>query len=340
MYRVRVFPALCAGAVAVAACSIDESSAAVTDPNTTLPPAVTTTIPPTTTTTTTTALPTTTTTTATTQPPASTTTLPPPSGVPSAAPVPLIAGSAGSGGWLPLGSWSGTAWQPAPSPPATPPPEEEGETPLDPFIAPGTALAIIGLQAQATNGATNGASRACIDLRAGPTVDTPVAVPAPPGFGYSAVALPTPTWPLQPRPVVVITADIPGYQAAGEAAFADAPVDATQGEVEQIVLADLDGDGDEEALVVFEHVDPSAATGAPGDLAAVVAIEGNFVATDAATEPTPITTRYRILDVADLNGDGLMEVVVRRWFFEGAAVFVYSYDGNTFTEALSAGCGT
>ena len=189
----------------------------------------------------------------------------------------------------------------------------------------------------------------CIDLRVGPTVDTPVAVPAPPGFGYSALALPTPTWPLQPRPVVVITADIPGYQAAGEAAFADAPVDATLGEVEQIVLADLDGDGDEESLVVFEHVDPAAATGAPGDLAAVVAIdtatgasaaiEGNFVALDAAPDPPPITSRYRILDVADLNGDGLMEVVVHRWFFEGAAVVVFAYDGTTFTEALAAGCG-
>ncbi len=345
MHRIRLLAALCAGALVVASCSTDESSAAVTDPNATLRPS--TTLPPTTVPPTTTTEPpaTTTTTTTTTEPPPPTTTLPPPSGVPSAAPVPLIAGSAGPGGWLPLGSWTGTGWQAAP-----PPPPPEDETPPDPFIAPETALAIVGLQAQATGGTTGAADVACEPLGVvGPTVDTPVAVPAPPGFGYSAVALPTPTWPLQPRPVVVITADIPGYQAAGEAAFTDAPVDATLGEVEQILLADLDGDGDEEALVVFEHVDPTAATGAPGDLAAVLAIdtaagtsaaiEGNFVAVDAAAEPIPIIARYRIIDVADLNGDGLMEVVVHRWLFDAAAAVVYTYDGAAFTEVLSAVCG-
>ena len=61
----------------------------------------------------------------------------------------------------------------------------------------------------------------------------------------------------------------------GEAAFTGESIDATQGDIEQLVVADLDGDGDDEALASFEFVQPSAGPGAPGDLAALLLVDVN-----------------------------------------------------------------
>jgi hypothetical protein len=53
-----------------------------------------------------------------------------------------------------------------------------------------------------------------------------------------------------------------------------------------------------------------------------------------------VLERYRILDVADLNGDGRMEVLVHAWYYEGASVIVYTYDDDgELTEVLATGCG-
>jgi len=203
------------------------------------------------------------------------------------------------------------------------------------------------LQAGATEGVTGENTEACFDDRVGPTIAASVNAPTPPGFGYSAVALPA-IWPLQPRPVASVDAAVPAYEAAGQAVFAADPVDAALGAVDQIVLADLDGDGDEEALVVFEYVDPNGITGTPGDLSALLLID---TATGASTTvastfvgplvegATPIIDRFRVLGVADLNGDGRMEAVIHSWYYEGAVALVFEYDGASLTEVLGAGCG-
>jgi hypothetical protein len=116
------------------------------------------------------------------------------------------------------------------------------------------------------------------------------------------------------------------------------------------VVTDLDGDGDDEALLAFEFVQPSAGPGTPGDLSAVVlvdtatrnasAVRRTF--TDQRLRPgdaLPDTERSRVIDVADYNGDGVAEVAVHSWYSEGARVTVYEYDGAVLTAVLDAGCG-
>lgn len=257
--------------------------------------------------------------------------------MPVAGPIPLLVGGA-DGGWLSLGSWESASWQSAFT--------SDGD-PIDPAVAAGSTMAITGLQAGATDGVTGENTEACFDGRVGPTMSASVNAPTPPGFGYSAVALPA-IWPLQPRPVASVDAVVPAYEAAGQAVFAADPIDASVGAVEQIVLADLDGDGDEEALVVFEHVDTTGITGTPGDLSALLLID---TATGASTTVastfvgpleegvTPVIDRFRVLDVADLNGDGLMEPVIHTWYYEGTAALVFEYDGASLSEVLGAGCG-
>jgi len=314
-------------AVIVAGCTTEEQS----NPGPTL----------TSTTSTTTIAPTTTSTTVapTTTLPADTTTTTAPTG-PIDAVVPLLVGGSDSTGWLFLGAWQEDRWQAATDP---------SGNPIRPGISAGSAFAVSNLDSE-TAAVVGDNTEACFDGRVGPTIDVVVASPDPPGYGYNAVAVLQQAWPLKPRPVAVTAKAPDAYRALAAAAFAGEPVDASTGNIEQLVVADLDGDGDDEALVSFESVQPSAGPGAPGDLAALHLIDVSTRETDTVLlstvdlqlpedGPFPIIERYRVLDVADLNGDGLMEVVVHAWYYEGASVLVYTYDGSKLTEVLATGCG-
>ena len=305
----------------------------------------------TTSTTTTTAPPSTTTVTVPeTTEPVETTTTPPttlPAG-PADELVPLFIGGAERVGWLFLGAWQQDRWQEATDP---------SGNPIRPGIEAGAQFTVSNLDGE-TSVALGENTEACFDERVGPAIDIDVAAPDPPGYGYSAVAVFSRPWPLKPRPVAVTSTAPDTYQALGEAAFVDNTVDATRGDIEQVVIGDLDGDGDDEAMAAFEFVQPSAGPGAPGDLAALLLIDVgtrtadtvllSTVAQDVTSTVAPDVTddgavariaRSRVLDVADLNGDGRMEVLVHAWYFEGASVLVYTYDGNDLTEVLATGCG-
>jgi hypothetical protein len=324
--------------IALAAVAAACSSEATSTPGPTLTTMVTTTTTAPTTTTTTIAATTTTEATTTTTA-ATTTTLP---AGPANAVVPLFVGGADSSGWLSLGAWQQTRWQRSSDP---------SGTPITPGVSSGTEFTVTNLAGETT--ATVGANvEACFDGRVGPTVDADVTAPDPPGFGYNAVAVLDQPWELKPRQVATVDENVPAaYQALGEAAFAAEPVDPALGSIEQLVVADLDGDGEDEALMVFEYVQPSL-IGAPGDLAALLLVDvGSRTAetvvlstidmapADPASTDIRAIDRFRVLDVADLNGDGRMEVIVHSWYYEGAAVGVFEYDGATITEVLSTGCG-
>jgi len=320
--------ALAAISMVAAACTTEESS----NPAPTL-----------TSTTSSTSTTSTTTVPATTTPPstvADTTTVPEPTlpAGPVDAVVPLFTGG-DEGGWLYLGSWQFDQWLEAA--------DDEG-TEIVPSISPGTPATISNLDLE-TAGSFGAPTDSCFDDRTGPTVDIVVAAPEPPGYGYPAVALPTPSWALKPRPVAVSASGPDTYETLGQEAFAGDPVDATLGAVEQLVVTDLDGDGDDEALVIFEYIQSVDDPGTRGDMASLLLVDAvtrgastvqqNFVDADLDPDDFPAIERYRILDVADLNGDGRMEVVVHAWYYEGASVVIYTYDGAELSVVLANGCG-
>lgn len=257
---------------------------------------------------------------------------------PTDALVPLLIGGP-DGGWLSLGAWEFDQWAEA---------VDASGNPVAPSIGPGTAVTVSNL-GPSTTGQLGESARldACFDERVGPTIDVTVALPDPPGFGYAALALPTPSWDLTPRPLAVLRRAPPAYEALGVDAFTGDPVDASLGAVDQLVVTDLDGDGDDEALVVFEYVQADSIGGAPGDLASVLLVDAttresstvrkSFVDKDLGDNA--LIERFRILDVADYNGDAVMEVAVHAWYDEGSSVIVFGYDGTELTEVLAAGCG-
>jgi hypothetical protein len=47
----------------------------------------------------------------------------------------------------------------------------------------------------------------------------------------------------------------------------------------------------------------------------------------------------QLVDLLDLNGDGKLEIVIASRYYEGAATFIYTYNGGMVEEALVTGCG-
>jgi hypothetical protein len=333
MIRRRLLALALGVAIVGAACTTEQSS----NPGPTLTSTTSTTLPVTTTT----AAATVTTVDTTADITAASTTISPDTTGPSApsdALVPLLIGGS-DGGWLSLGAWEFDQWVDA---------VDANGDPVAPSIGPGTAVTVSNLEPD-TTGLLGESAEACFDERVGPTIDVTVPQPDPPGFGYAAVALPTPSWDLTPHPLAVSPRAPAAYETLGEEAFTGDPVDASLGAVDQLVVTDLDGDGDDEALMVFEYVEADSNRGAPGDLASVLLVDAttresstvlaSFVDEDLGPLDLPLIERFRILDVADYNGDAIMEVAVHAWYFEGSSVIVFEYDGTELTEVLSAGCG-
>jgi hypothetical protein len=307
--------------------SIADTSATPLDSNTTTPPGASTT-----TVVTTTAAPTT-------EAPVAATTAPPRPTTDVAA---AFIGGAGDNFWLPLGYWDGSDWVQQ---------GEEGEsTPLEFPAATGDALRTTGLDLAPAASTLGASGEACFDGRIGFSVGVSVPTPEPPGFGYAAIGV-VGDWEIQPRPARQVGLEIEEYRQIGARFANELGVDGTLGEVVQVVRTDLDGDGMEEVLVTFEHAEESI-LGAPGDYSIVYVrapqiggpvldsvVFSWFVEPDLPEEEIPFMMMARVLGVADLNGDGRMEVALHTWYYEGAGVTVFEFDGDGLTQVMGNGCG-
>jgi hypothetical protein len=120
----------------------------------------------------------------------------------------------------------------------------------------------------------------------------------------------------------------------------------------RVVHVDLDGDGTEELLIAATRLggegDFPAPSVAAGDYSLVIArasVAGVERTIELAAEYYPkdqefaAPNRHTLLAVADLNGDGRMEVVVDSKYYEGQSIVAYSLAGEQAEEVLSVGCG-
>ncbi|MGH9085576.1 MAG: hypothetical protein ACRDYW_08990, partial [Acidimicrobiales bacterium] len=155
---------------------------------------------------------------------------------------------------------------------------------------------------------------------------------------------------LVPRPVDALPSH-PTYVAVAAAALADLGVEDPGTELRQVVRTDFEGDGRDEVLLVAERVsDPDALLGEPGDHSVVLlrqVVEGNVVTTvvaeatvagplDDERTSLPVT---RIVAVADLNGDGVMELVTQGRGRDGSRTSVHRVDPRGgVEELLSVAC--
>ncbi len=257
-----------------------------------------------------------------TTPPTSEITAPPPAGDRPTGPIVALEGV--------LGTWSGTEWVRWE---ATPPYGDEYQiVRLDEPIS--TAVGAAGVDCSP-------AGLPSIDI--GLEFDADPLAPEP--IGVTGVADP------RPRAVEVLDPTASVYRDAAVEVVAGLGVADPAPQVSQVVRGDLDGDGSAEVVVVAERLsDPDGLLAGDGDYSVAFAqrVVGGDVQTtviassiaDPRPEMTPFVEVYRVSALADLNGDGRMEVVVNGRYYEGSMTYVHELrpDG-TLPEVLSAGCG-
>lgn len=120
-------------------------------------------------------------------------------------------------------------------------------------------------------------------------------------------------------------------------------------QIQQILRVDLDGDSVDEVLITANHFDgglfPSVAAGDYSLVALRKVIDGSVrtIMIEESYFPRPqefvAPNSFLIAGILDLNGDGVMEVVVDSQYYEGAATLVYEIKGEDAEAVLGTGCG-
>jgi len=119
--------------------------------------------------------------------------------------------------------------------------------------------------------------------------------------------------------------------------------------ISQILRVDLEGDGTDEVLISASHfVEPTGHSVEPGDYSLVIMrkVVGNSVETIPILEDyyhqevvTQFPLTYTGAFTADLNGNGVLEIVigVERW--ESLGMMVFEFDGTTVHRVFEMLCG-
>jgi hypothetical protein len=152
-----------------------------------------------------------------------------------------------------------------------------------------------------------------------------------------------------PRPTEAIGAG--PYTSAAADVLADLGVQDGSPEIVQVLRTDFEGDGSDEVLLVVERVsDPETLYAEPGDHSVLLlrqVVDGEVVTTvlsqsvaDPEPGEVPSATITRVVAVADLNGDGVMELISRQVAWESSSTTVLVVDpAGGATAVLDAGCG-
>ncbi len=194
---------------------------------------------------------------------------------------------------------------------------------------------------KAVSGTKSGEGDAC------PEVQTVNFEPEFAGFGIGEKAV----WKPLPRVPQEISTANKTYGKAAADFLKSKGIVTKQARLTQIFRADLDGDGQDE--IVMTGIYYKRGIGAPqsaGDYSFVmvrrivggaprnILLEGDF-ATRRRSDVSEPPYQREVTAIADLNGDGKMEILVYWHFFEGEAATVYELRGSKFRKVFERGCG-
>jgi hypothetical protein len=154
---------------------------------------------------------------------------------------------------------------------------------------------------------------------------------------------------VRPNSVEILPTSIPAYLEATSELLAGFMTPTPVINLTQVVRTDLEGDGVDEVIVAAGTMPDDPLDTVAGDYSIIylrkliegdvqTAILGRFIAED----PGPFSwVRYELSAVADLNGDGQMEIVIGGPVWEGAFLEAYEYVNDDLgpVEVLSCGCG-
>ena len=177
--------------------------------------------------------------------------------------------------------------------------------------------------------------------------------PFPVGRG-SLVAVAGP-WNAMPRRLKIANPEAEVYREAAAEILRSKGIDNPKVNLTQVIQVDLDGDGVEEVLVsATNYAKPESGAGLTpdaraGDYSLVFlrqVVQGKVVTKIITGEYYPKAKKFnapaehRIIGVLDLNGDGIMEIVLSGRYYEGDWIEAYRVEGAKITKLFNMGCGS
>jgi hypothetical protein len=154
-------------------------------------------------------------------------------------------------------------------------------------------------------------------------------------------------WDVRPYGVSLLAA-IPEEHVDAVAQFlSNRGIDDAEPNIEQVIVTDIEGDGDAEVLIVVSRL-PEDLFGGPGDYSAVLLrkqVEGEWqtavLGFDETEDESPYILKYVVAAMVDLNNDARMEIVIDAYYYEGAGTVAYEYVNDDLgpQEAIGGGCG-
>jgi hypothetical protein len=167
-------------------------------------------------------------------------------------------------------------------------------------------------------------------------------------------------WNPVPRPVTVGSTEQQIYQEAAAEILKSKGIENPKVILTQVLRVDLDGDGEEEVLVSATNYnrlqfmrEPSPRSNLPtsiraGDYSVVFlrkVVQGKVVTSIIKGEyyrqakKFGGATEHKVIGVLDLNGDGIMEIVLSHQHYEGESINIYRVKGTKITLLSGMGFG-
>lgn len=160
-------------------------------------------------------------------------------------------------------------------------------------------------------------------------------------------------WNPVPRKASVESNNSAVYRNAVAAQLMKKGIARPQVNITKVVRVDLEGDGVDEVIINATRVNrwengsitPNASS---GDYSIVILrkmingkVRNIMLDEEYHTKPETFSApnEYNLSAILDLNGDGVMEIVVAGNYYEGDWKIVYSIQGNKAVDVLSCGCG-
>jgi hypothetical protein len=166
--------------------------------------------------------------------------------------------------------------------------------------------------------------------------------------GVIALSCPWNPWPREPR---MLPGEQQSYKDAAVKILRSKGIANPRIKLTQVIRVDIDGDGVEEVLVTatfFAQGVHAEAQLKNGDYSMVflrrevqrqpedILIKGIFY---PQAKTGNIAEELTIGGVLDVNGDGVMEVIVELKYYEGGSATLYQIEGKKVTKALEVGWG-
>lgn len=167
----------------------------------------------------------------------------------------------------------------------------------------------------------------------------------------------------RPRPVTVLPTSGNSYQNIIKAELQKRGLKNPLVKLQNVIRADLDGDGKDEVIIEASHFRDSSASASPRPVPSSNASAGDYsllllrsvvngkvqtqvlgedIALKASTDINAprLSLRFSLEGVADLNGDGRMEIITSGSYYEGFTLSAWTWTpAQGPKKVLETGCG-